>query len=737
MNTTGEPAKAAAPPAVRRRGRGTFNRPLRAEEPTAPNATASHAGDNVSVITTVTTAVLPASTGPSTRVPEEDLAAEYGGQKRDIPLNIRENFGVHEEEQVVDTVRQLLFRGEKRRRYCVIVGNLQNPDRPITLKLFGHKGLKPFKLQNKLIRLVNISVSRPRLIKQTDASKEEQEVWSGGGSDDEVIADAQADTVTKTENDFDNQGSCDHGQQQKWRKEEQEGTPKRDYESEIQRAHERRNPGGDGGVKDGEESQPTIRMSGSEVEKNGSGDMDVKANERPPSQSGEGRDQGWEEKTMDTETRDVDDYANEDVVLPLTVEIRDSTATNIGQPSSIANSPVLTAARFDTLYGYFFREFQHLLQLEDVRMHQVSINLSLGAVYCCLAREGSYITPLKYATFSEFVQRMNEESMQLYFLKDAPICVSRAVDRECGALQSEAAFSLVKIYFFSNERQSRTVARAMWDAHENRFVLLDMENMGVTFTWTVFSVDETDIQNNRKKHQGEGVSNDSGIPDGDSATETDKPMRKKTVAFPFELELRAYRRWKQHTEHPVAPIAEAILDKLSLAEHNLIQYGSTIGYENMDLSKVCDADAESEDFNVESIIVEHTSRVKPRGTDLTVDSTSSLWIENFAAARALRERMAKGLVGNEERSNVKTRHGERSGRKGAPVPNVKPVTPASRLTFFRSRGSTVHWKLRPGYSTEENLSPLSEALHFVQQVLKTANEIEGRSARGGVAPEPL
>ncbi|RNF26111.1 uncharacterized protein Tco025E_01640 [Trypanosoma conorhini] len=690
---------AGAPP-TRRRGRGTFNQPLRADQPPVGSAKTTAANDNASVLTSVTTTVLPASTPPPvSRVPEEDLAAEYGGQKRDIPLNIRENFGVCETEHEADTVRQLLFRGEKRRRYCVIVGELQNPARPITLKLFGHKGLKPFKLQNKLIRLVNISVGRPRPPRpviegegedakegNSDAEEEKQ-----GGSDDDSDTECRDGHEGLQYNPEPVHNVCGED-------------PRRDYWEEE-------------------------RQQRGEEKKEDAPQEDRGAKARETSQSGE----------------DVDAYADEDNVLPLTVELRDSTTTHMGQPSSMANSPVLTATRFDRLQRYFFDEFKHLLSLEDVRMQHVSINLNLGAAYCCLAREGSYSTPLKYATFSEFVQRMNEESMQLYFLKDAPTCVSRAVDRECGALQSEAVFSLVKICFFSNERQSRSVARAMWDAHENRFVLLDMENAGVTFTWTVFSVDETGVAGAPAPPAARGMWNlgavgvDGGTaagagPDGGGV------MRKKTVAFPFELEFHVYRRWKQHTEHPAAPIAEAILDKLSLAEHNLIHYGSTIGYESMDLSHVCEVDAESEDFNVESIIVEHTSRVKPRGTDLTVDSTSSLWIENFAAARALKNRLAQGIISATAASAMTRERPRGRGGRGPATPHVpkpKTLAPASRLTFFRARSSTVHWKLRPSCSTEENLAPLSEALRFAQQVINTANEIERTSVRGGAAPDAI
>lgn len=446
---------------------------------------------------------------------------------------------------------------------------------------------------------------------------------------------------------------------------------------------------------------------------------------------------------------------------------------------SLANSPVLTSKFFSSLTDYFLREFRFLLCLEDVRQQNVSVNVNLGAAYCCLARHGSHSTPLKHATFSQFVERMNDESMQLYFIKDCPACVSRAVDRECGALDSESAITVVKIYFFSNERQSRTVARAVWDSEKNAFKLLDMENIGVSFNWAIFSLDETLIRQRTDEAMKKAVSESPSAEAAAAAAA--KAARAKTVAYPFEVEFRAFRRWRQHADHPAAPLAEAILELLSTAEHGLISHGSSAGYEHLDLSNICELDYAADDINVESITVEHTARVKPQGTDLMVDNTTSLFIENFAAARDLKEQIARygpaevaarqsasnnnfygrgggggggsslglgggiGIGGGGGGFGMRGASRGGRGRGGAVQPPSQydlemmesVLRPASKLTFFRSRGSTIHWKFKLNSSVEENIAPMAEALRFVQQVLVTANDIERNSDRGGAAPEAL
>lgn len=192
-----------APPAPVRRGRGNFGRQLRTEDIEkqqqqhllSQRQAQRDAGDaESSVMTSATSAVVLQPTTMRARdgtaltmaSPEDEAAAPNAQAKRNIPLDMvysssaaavaaaaaaaaatddprkRELFGVYHDE-VADTTKQIFFRGEKRRRYCMIVGNLQSTRRLVNMKLFGHRGLKPFKLQGKMIRLINLSVSRPRV----------------------------------------------------------------------------------------------------------------------------------------------------------------------------------------------------------------------------------------------------------------------------------------------------------------------------------------------------------------------------------------------------------------------------------------------------------------------------------------------------------------------------------------------------------------------------------------------
>jgi hypothetical protein len=1029
---------ARKPPApVIRRGRGTFKHQLRTEELEQQSAAAYGRAEEAStfISAATTTVVLPSSTlGSKAAKPvteEEEIAAQFAHLKKgkDIPLTsvpvvpaagassilapasdttttrerliaaamaaaearanaARTQFGLFEN-NANDTARQLLFRNEKRRRYCVIIGDLQNHTRQVTLKLFGHKGEKPFKLQNKLIRLVNLSIGKPRRGTAQDAAthgglvdaeggdegdegeEEEEEgnevVWDADhehaatdGDDDKTKGDVSVSAQALAEGEVPHEeangdsgvegtsqererqsmahvaatAAAEEELRQRALQRETHAAAGFDVEEAVQDPHlslfsreeEERmrleaataaaaadavplpeSESDDAAEEDARVSEPAVSSSAaaaavavvSSTPPALSGD-DLKSKSTPaaayvdpmssvpassapsPSrptanagvrttQSPHPLAKGIGAATAEAEGEDVDHYLDEDEVVPLTVQ-QAGTSTSVMYENSTANSPVLTARRFSSLHDYFLREFRFLLNLEDVRTQNVSVKINLGAAYCCLARQGSYSTPLKHATFGEFVERMNTESMQLYFIRDCPACVSRAVDMESGSLNFPASSTTVKINFFSNDRQSRSIARAVWDSDEDQFRLLDVENVGVTFNWTVFSLDETFVRRKKEVQAeaeaaaaagGSGYSGSAGassaapsptaaskatisaapppppptyrspaagaaararmgpapvgigidldtpmtrrsqeIEDdnddvsagaggsggapapagavGESAAMAATPLseggpsvtspqksaatavvdddeddlaRNKTVAYPFEVEFRAFRRWKQQGDNPAAPLAKAILEELSLAEHNYLSHGSSVAYERMDLTNVCEVDFAAEDLNVESIVVEHTSRVKPEGTDLLVDNTTSLFIENFAAARQLKEKvrsygpvkvaaMQNPSNNNKMRALCAARRAEghgggRDGLRLSPEEMKEVLKPTSKLTFFRSRGSTIHWKLRPNCSLEENIAPMTEALSFLQQVLHTSNDIERTSARGGAAPNAL
>ncbi|KPA86822.1 hypothetical protein ABB37_00877 [Leptomonas pyrrhocoris] len=990
---TKDASAAQKPPApVVRRGRGTFKHQLHTEELERQSAAADGRAEEASTIITAatTTVVLPSSSlGPKATRPvteEEELVAQYAHLKKgkDIPLDAvpvmpaagassilapasdtkttrermiaaaiaaaearanapRTQFGLFEN-NTNDTARQLLFRNEKRRRYCVIIGDLQSQTRQVTLKLFGHKGEKPFKLQNKLIRLVNLSIGKPRrgtaqdLAARAEREAEEEEEEAGEETrkedeDEDVVLDAAAPDGTPALEEMQESGGmqasaatdtmatatvAEESMRQRVLQRETHAAAGFDVDEAVQDPHlavardeamEKVRLAADTAAAaadavplpesdsdtSAEEAEPPSTAAAASMTAAAlpaapppvlpayvpKSDAASSATHADPASTGVTAAAPLPPQAINTkkvriahhlpkgaaevEGENVDHYLDEDEVVPLTVQ-QAGTSTSVMYENSIANSPVLTARRFSALHDYFLREFRLLLNLEDVRTQNVSVKINLGAAYCCLARQGSYSTPLKHATFGEFVERMNTESMQLYFIRDCPACVSRAVDMESGSLNFPASTTTVKINFFSNERQSRSIARAVWDSDEDQFRLLDVENIGVTFNWSVFSLDETFVRRKRELmgeaaaaaattmggdsnssfgpsavgppsanasyrtaaakvppppvyrspaagaaararigpapvgigmdlaapvHRNDdddsgalaaagrpaSVSNGGGVEHATAATapaDSDAPSlhmsstaaavaeddddeddlaRNKTVAYPFEVEFRAFRRWKQQGDNPAAPLAKAILEELSLAEHNYLSHGSSVAYERMDLTNVCEVDYAADDLNVESIVVEHTSRVKPEGTDLFVDNTTSLYIENFAAARQLKDKVrAYGPVKTAAMQNPNNNNkmhaicaerraeghgGSRDGLRLTPEEMREVLMPISKLTFFRSRGSTIHWKLRPNCSLEENIAPMTEALSFLQQVLHTANDIERTSARGGAAPNAL
>lgn len=169
-NTTNKSSGPAVAPV--RRGRGTFSHSLRTEEHERQIQQARDRSETASAFTstTVVTVSLPApsiaptsslsltnnnnsittsnstvnnttnsnTTNNSTKkshtkstIDSMEAMLVGASDKKDIPLSAapiwREQFGVElGEREEADTVRQVLFRGDKRRRCCIIVGDLQN-----------------------------------------------------------------------------------------------------------------------------------------------------------------------------------------------------------------------------------------------------------------------------------------------------------------------------------------------------------------------------------------------------------------------------------------------------------------------------------------------------------------------------------------------------------------------------------------------------------------------------------
>lgn len=741
MQEKTEASSGAAPAAGRvRKGRGNFTRQLRTEE--MERQQKEQASAEASAVNTTAPLILP-TTIPNQRpahqtfaAPEDEVAAPDADKKKAIPLenpvyNFDDRahyFGTRTGETPVgthDTIRQVIFRGEKRRRYCLIVGDLQGVHRQVTLKLFGHKGWKPLHLQDKLIRLVNLSIGKPRLHHFPDEEEGAEEGSAAHNADGEAAAGAAAETEEKGGEEGEKEGEGSAAAEEQAPAEAEGAVPPAPLP--VQAAPGRAPPAMDDFF------------------------AEPKKQHVDPARHNAAMAADYEMPADDDDLAEFDDTnlaerMEDDEVVPLQVETEAAAASGMMHESSLSNSAVLTSRYFRSLEKYFKAEFAYLLSMEDIAAQNVTVQVSVGAAYCCLARRGSHSTQLKHATFGEFVERMNEESMQMYFLRDCPASISHGVNVTAGNFHNEAEMVQVKIFFFSNERQSRSVARALWDTEENGFRLMDMENVGVSFNWTVFSLDETNAMQKRRRQMGYTP----------AELYTDF-IRKKTVAYPFEVEFRSFKRWKQHEDHPAAPLAEAILERLSIAEQNRQHHGSSFGYEKMDLSYVCEIDNASDDINVERIVVEHTKRGRVNGTDLTLDNTTSLHIESFAAARQLLSRVIQyGPEKVAEMQNVannnyvrgRGRYGGRGGgRGGLPLApeeldfNLDEVLrPANKLTFFRSRGSVLHWKIhvRSPAEVDSNVAPIGQALNFMESVLDAANEFErNSSANPIVAPRAL
>lgn len=420
--------------------------------------------------------------------------------------------------------------------------------------------------------------------------------------------------------------------------------------------------------------------------------------------------------TTDDTVAQPSDQTEVDVTAPATLD----TPPPLLQPLTVGGAqpthsdhrlafPVLTTRYFKHLAGQFSNELAELWKLEDIAKQRTTVQLNFGTVYVCANNNSR---TLQEATFLELIEKWNDESLQLYFINDCPPCVSRAVDSSCAMFHTLGSrnYSVVKLTFFSRDKQTRSIARALWNGEQEAFELVDIESIGVTFNWTIFSVDD------------EGCSEGVAHPPKEEATpETDAAVRKKTVAFPVDLSFRAYYRSKNMSVHNASGTARLVLEKLTEAEHDIIRHGhSSHQYETMDLSSVCELDAKNADNKLESIQIEHCEQRKLRN-GLLIESSTCLLIEGFDKEDDSRRDGASGRYRNYTGDDGSDRGAVRS----------------SGLSFFRTRTNMIHWKVDSEKSVEKNLEGLNNAFAFVGDVMRKANRISSQDARGGAAPEAI
>eukprot|EP00796_Vickermania_ingenoplastis_P012900 gene12900-8760_t len=540
-----ETAKATAP--VIRRGRGTFSCRLRMEESEAK--------------------------------PAEERAAVADGAGQTVPQDgaLREGFDQLRE---AANLKLLLYKGEKKRRYCVMVGDLAAIEPLLTLTLEERKGPKPARLQKKRLRLIKLAVVNPALAA--------------------LMADPSEDTENKT------------------------------------------------------------------VETDGEGASGAHL----PAETSAGRSLPLS-SPYELPALEPSQLLSDEVYAVGVGEEADGTGKLMYYFSAGVPSCALCAPRFTALTRFFEQEAASFLAMEDVRHRTASIRLRFGSSYCCSSRSRGSFDVLNYKLpFTSLVQQIAEETMDLYFLPEAPGSITLAVRQSCGEAYEQTSITIVKVTILS-EDGDRRVARACWNPVEGTFRVLDMETFGVALSWTVFSLDYYD-------NGGERV----------DPAKAALPTKQKR-GYPFEVEMRSFPRWKENADHPSRSLLDPILDLLAEAERTFQQSGKGYSPSELNLVGLCQLDYGSEEFHVESIAVEHTAR-KRVGKELLVDTTSSLLLENFAEARRIANRRIR----------------------------------SKKVKALYSTVCSVHWKLQPAADISCNVAPMKDALEFVQAILIKANSLE-------------
>jgi hypothetical protein len=356
--------------------------------------------------------------------------------------------------------------------------------------------------------------------------------------------------------------------------------------------------------------------------------------------------------------------------------------------TSLHKSKCLVCSQYRDVEVFLRGQLLELWSLDDIAPKQLSIKIELGTVYLMASSNRG----VNEDSFERLVSRLNSDQYQTHFSPDVPVSVLRAVGDLCGR-ETETKFVVVKIVLFSSDKQSRLTARAMWRNDNSAFEVLYMEGIGITFSWTVLPL--------RLQHLF-----------------SDKC--KKNIAFPFDVQLRAFHRSKHVSDHEALPLVNAALRELTEMEN--ISPASR-RFDSLDFSTVFELNAASPDYVVESITVEHTEQ--RRWHDLLVDETETVLLEGFTAPQGGRSSLGAFLLSQQERGGD---------------PDAAPQTVLSanraRYTVARFRNATIHWKIKHGVPHEENVQPLTSALELASAVVAKANEllVDGSATD---APEPL
>eukprot|EP00331_Platyophrya_macrostoma_P016308 CAMPEP_0176474990 /NCGR_PEP_ID=MMETSP0127-20121128/43351_1 /TAXON_ID=938130 /ORGANISM="Platyophrya macrostoma, Strain WH" /LENGTH=604 /DNA_ID=CAMNT_0017870523 /DNA_START=57 /DNA_END=1869 /DNA_ORIENTATION=+ len=537
-----------------------------------------------------------------------------------------------------ESARVQIFRRERRKRYIVIVGPLTRIVQNCQCKLFGHRGPKPLRLHQKWIRMLHLTIPKHKRLNALLSQQQHQPPnhntvtsgWTKVNPDEQLMKRRSTTDQQRTHN-----GSgLDSGELAKFHD-----------DVVMEEMHD------DPSTKEiAEEHQP--QPSSIEATKEMHDDPSTKeiAEEHQPQPS------SIEATTADAAPHhsDSEDDAEDPASPPPPFEplITTDSADRERLKGSTQHSrayPVLWSRRFSSLSHQLRTELLDLWSLEDISKQRVELHLCFGTLYVCANSQRQ--ESLEESTFPDMIGKLNDEAVQTHFIEDCPTSISRAVDACCmdAKVVGTRDYSLVKLTFFSQDKQSRSIARALWNGATSSFELTDVESIGVAFKWTILSLDER-----------------AAVTKSDLMGASNKDGPGKLVAFPVELAFRAFNRSKNVSEHAASREATIVLEKLTEVEQNMIRHGSSSQhlYEKMDLSSLVST---SSDYELESIQIEHIEQRK-LANDLFIESASCLLIEGFNAPLVRRAVEAMN---------------ESDGEK-PPLP----------LSFFRTRSNEIFWKMR-------------------------------------------
>lgn len=586
---------------------------------------------------------------------------------------LRKGFG--EAREIALSLNFLLFSGEKRKRTYMMVGHMPLLQSCLLIKELPFFGRKPLQFAKKPLRLLQMVIERPP-------------PCSTSG--------------------------------EKGRSEEDEARTTREDFSAERRIHK--------GPVLGEENQPTSAQETTTVESVRS--ASVSASFRAASQSdrdstvgtpGEPaspslpaekpQDPSW----CDNSTLDVDEVEEDEVyhlrtlhdVLgvheraaapqdnsmgchPTRSHLTKSGLRAVGENSLSRNHGFLTTRRMPALINFLKKEMADFLTLEDVRSCAASVRLFAGSAYGCsrqrsqLLSHGS-MSESRHPTYrlSEFVEDVGDESRDIYFIRENPECVTQAIQAICGASNDHSSLSFVKITLLSDEGQ-RTHTRAAWSELDQSFYVYSTETQGASLHWTVFPMEDEHVQG--------FLSSSAASCTSSTANPSSSPRQDAFICYPFEVEMRAFHRWKEIKDHPSRPLIDCILHHLTNAEQKAVREGYAQAYSEIPTDQICRFASSSQcGFHIEMIAMERIMRRRIPCTEVIVDTANALIFENFGASRRY------GTGNRREEEKLAVRH---------------------------STSTSVHWKLDPRQSPMQNAAHLKDAMELMHKCLVKANDFQ-------------